>query len=130
MIRRLLCLIGFAVWCASAPLAVATEAPVPLQTFMVEYRTGASWDAAKPAHEQKYFADHSAHLKRLRDEGRILLGARYADKGMLIMQASSAEELRKLISEDAAISNRLFVFELHPFQVFYGGCVPSRTKPC
>jgi uncharacterized protein YciI len=128
MMKRLLMLL-----CLSACLlaaAQAAEAPALLHTFIVEYRTGASWDTAKPPHEQKHFADHSTHLKRMRDDGRILLGARYADKGVLVMQASSADELRKLIASDAAVANGLFTFELHPFNVFYGGCVPARNKPC
>lgn len=112
---------------ASASLAMAADA---LQTFVVEYKTGAAWDTAKPPQEQKHFADHSAYLKRMRDEGKILLGARYADKGVLVMQAASIEELRKLVQADVAVSSGLFTAEVHPINVFYGGCVPARNKPC
>lgn len=124
MIARLLALLWF-----SMSVAMAAE-PAPVLTFFVEYRTGAGWDHAKPPHEQKFFAEHSAHLKRLREEGRILVGGRHTDKGVLIMQAASADELKRLLNEDPAIINRLFVVESNPFQVFYGGCVPARNKPC
>lgn len=117
----------FGLLMAAASMAHAADAQ---QTFLVEYRTGTAWEAAKPPQEQKHFAEHSAFLKRQRDEGRILLGGRYADKGVIVMQAASIEDLRKLVQSDVAVANGLFTADVHPFNVFYGGCVPARNKPC
>jgi uncharacterized protein YciI len=111
----------------------APEVPAALQVlpvFAVEFKTGSLWDKAKPAHEQAHFAAHSANLKLLRDQGRLLLGGRYADKGLLLVAATSADELRAFIEADPAVRNQIFVYELHPFNVFYPGCVGSPRKPC
>jgi len=115
------------VLCCAALLAQ----PVMAQTvFAVEFKTGPRWDKAKQAHEQAHFADHSANLKKLREQGRLLIGARYADKGLLLITAESAEELRLLIEADPAVVHQVFVYDIHPFNVFYPGCVALRGKTC
>ena len=116
---------------------VATAAPtrpaglVPVQApppdaqllFAVEFRTGPRWDHAKPAHEQAHFREHSANLKKLRDGGHLLLGARYSDKGFLVMTGTSAAAVKELLDADPAVQNQTFAFDLHDFRVFHAGCV-------
>jgi uncharacterized protein YciI len=98
-------------------------APPPDPLFAVELRTGPRWDPAKPAHEQAYFREHSANLKKMRDGGHLLVGARYSDKGFLVMTAPSAAAARELLDADPSVQNQVFAFELHDFRVFYSGCV-------
>ena len=107
---------------ASAPAAAA------LPLFAVELRTGARWDHARPAHEQAQFREHSTNLKRLRDQGHIALGARYADKGFLVVTAASAAAARELMEADPSIQAQVFAFELHEFRVFYPGCVSAPVR--
>ncbi|MEZ5465362.1 MAG: YciI family protein [Lysobacteraceae bacterium] len=95
---------------------------VPL--FAVEFTIGQAWDADKPAHEQAHFREHSANLKRLRESGALLLGARYGKKGLVVLSAASEAEARALIERDPAVQGGTFAFELHPFSVFYGGELP------
>ncbi len=109
---------------------MSPQAAVAQTLFAVEFKTGKRWDNTKHAHEQAYFADHSASLKRLREQGKLLIGARYGDKGLFIVSAASAEELRALIEADPAVQHATFSYEMHPFNVFYPGCVGSRGKPC
>jgi hypothetical protein len=45
-----------------------------------------------PAHEQSWFREHSANLRRLREDGSLVLGARYADKGLVVLSAVSEDE--------------------------------------
>lgn len=107
--------------------ASAQATPAPL-LWAVEITTGPGWDAAKPPGEQAHFREHSAHLKRLRDEGRIVLGARYADKGLLVLQAATADEAHALLREDPSIRAGTFAYALHEFRVFYGGAVQPRPR--
>jgi uncharacterized protein YciI len=110
---------------AAAPDEV-TPAPAT-RFFAVEFRTGPRWDAAKPPGEQAYFQDHSQNLKRLRQEGRILLGGRYSDKGFLVVSGSAEEEIRKLFEADPSVANQVFAFDVHEFRPFYPGCVGAKS---
>lgn len=110
-----------------APPAVTT-APAGL-LFAVEVRTGPAWDAAKPPQEQLFFSEHSAHLRRLREQGRLVMGARYADKGLLVLRAASENEARALLQDDPSLAAGVFIVELHEFRVFYGGVVGTPPRP-
>ena len=108
--------------------AVAQEGATG-RLFAVEIRTGPAWDAARPAHEQAWFREHSAHLRKLREQGGLVLGARYADKGFIVLRAASADEARAMMDEDASIRHATFRYELHDFNVFYGGAVQPAPRP-
>ena len=115
---------------AQAPAAAPTAAPAASNAslYAVEFKTGPSWDAAKPPGEQAHFRDHSANLKKLRDQGSLVLGARYSDKGFIVLQAASADEAHAMIKQDPSVQARVFAYELHPFNVFYGGTVAPRQR--
>ncbi len=114
---------------ASAAVAASAPASSPeLALFAVEIKTGAAWDASKPPNEQAFFRDHSVNLKKLRDQGILVFGARYADKGLVVLQVASAEEAHALMQQDASVRARVFVIEVHPFNVFYGGAVQPRRR--
>jgi hypothetical protein len=108
---------------AQTPPASATPPVSSKNLFAVEFRTGPKWDAAKPPKEQAFFKEHSANLGSLRKADRILIGARYSDKGFLIFTGESEADVRSLIQADPAVQNRTFSFEAHRFNVFYPGCV-------
>jgi len=97
-------------------LAVADD---PLQRFIVHLETGEAWNAALPPGEQDSFAAHSANMKRLRDEGVILLGARYGDYGMLIVEARSEDALRATLEADPGVAAGIFTYRLEPISIFY-----------
>jgi uncharacterized protein YciI len=112
----------------AAPASTAAEAQAPL--FAVEIRTGPSWDAAKRPQDQAFFREHSAHLKRLRDEGRLLVGARYAEKGLLVLRAASEDEAHALVKADPSMQAGTFAYSLAEFRVFYGGSLqPPARRP-
>lgn len=106
---------------ASAADPAAAPAPSPSTLFAVEVTTGPGWDKSKPPTEQVFFREHSAHLKRLRDEGRIVVGARYSDKGLLVFRAASADEVREWMAADPSMQAGTFTNTVHPFNVFYPG---------
>ena len=115
---------------SQSPTPSATPSAAPTKLFAIEIKTGTSWDAAKPAHEQAFFREHSANLKKLRDQGSLVLGARYSDKGLVVLEATSADEAHAMMKQDPSVQARIFAYELHDFNVFYGGTVqPKARKP-
>ena len=107
----------------AAPQAPAAQPAAAKPLFAIEFRTGPKWDAARKPHEQDGFAGHSANLKRLRDAGALLLGARYSDKGLVVLTADSEASARAEIDGDPSVAAGTFVYELHALRVFYPGCV-------
>jgi uncharacterized protein YciI len=89
---------------------------------------GPKWDAARRPVDQLHFRDHSANLKKMRDSGQLLVGARYSDKGWIVVGAESEAAARALIEVDPSVQNGVFVFEMHPLNVFYPGCLPASRR--
>jgi len=96
--------------------------------FAVEFRTGANWNHELPAHEQAGFGEHSANLRRLRDRGNLVVGARYGDTGLVVISADSEAQARAWIEADASVQNGVFAYALHPLRVFYPGCLEAPTR--
>ena len=94
-----------------------------LHLFAVEVKVGPNWDTAKAPGDQAYFKEHSANLKRLRDAGHIVMGARYSDIGLIIFSAASADAVRDMMDEDPSMSAGTFKYEVHAMNVFYPGLV-------
>ncbi len=93
------------------------------QLFIIIYTPGSGWNAAIPPGEQLHFKTHSKHLQTLRTENKIKLGARYADKGMIIITGENEEEIRTTVMSDSAVIDKVFIAEVYPYNVFYYGCV-------
>lgn len=100
----------------------------PDSLFIVTYTTGQSWDVAKPPNDQPYFKEHSANLGKLRKEGVITAGARYADKGIIFIKASSLQAAKEIIFADQAVANKLFNADVQKLNVFYDGCIEKSKK--
>jgi uncharacterized protein YciI len=103
------------------PQAAASLDALPL--FAVQVMTGDKWDAAKPPHEQALFREHSANLKRLREAGHLIVGARYSDVGLIILAAESETHARAMMDADPSFSAGTFRYEVHRLNVFYPGTV-------
>ncbi len=111
---------------AQAP-QVPSAAPGTL-LYAVEIRVGPKWDPSKQASEQLYFKEHSANLRRLRDAGHLVMGARYADKGLVVLTASDEAQVRALMEEDPSVQAGVFQYEVFAFHVFYGGTLNQRPR--
>ena len=113
---------------AQAPVPPPSgAAPAPL--YAAVFKTGPKWDPAKTPNEQAFFRDHSANLAKLRAAGSIVLGARYADVGLVVVTAASEADARKLFEADPSISAGTFALEVHRFSVFYPGTVGTPAPP-
>ena len=113
---------------AKAQVASAPPAPQEPALFAVEIKTGPKWDSAKQAHEQVQFREHSANLKKMRESGALVMGARYSDKGLLVVSAPSAGEVEAMLDQDPSFAAGTFVYEVHPFSVFYPGEIKARGR--
>ncbi|MEK7729245.1 MAG: hypothetical protein AAB354_12590 [candidate division KSB1 bacterium] len=113
--------------CSTALTAPDTTAVrKPAEFFIAFFALGEAWQKEKPAHEQLYFKEHSANLKRLRQEKKLLIGGRYSDKGMLLLTAENEAAARAEFETDPMLAHKLFKLELHPFCPFYKGCVEGQ----
>jgi len=111
---------------ATVGLFFSARAQVTDSLYIVTYTTGPSWDVNKPPLEQPYFKEHSARLGQLRKEGVIRFGARYGEKGMIVISASTREAARKIIFEDQAVANKLFEVDVQKLNIFYDGCLERK----
>lgn len=105
----------------------AETPPAAEKLFLVQFTVGDAWSKEKAPAQQPYFAEHSANLKRLRTEGKLLLGGRYSDKGIIIVRGASEEAVRAEIDQDPSVVNHTFNAVVYPFGTFYDGCV-ERSK--
>ena len=97
-------------------------------TCAVEITVGSKWDQGKPPQEQPFFREHSSNLKRLRDAGALIVGARYSDKGLVVIAAQDEASARAMMDEDPSIKAEIFKYQIHPFSVFYGGTINTRAR--
>jgi hypothetical protein len=96
--------------------------------YLVIFSLGPSWLAGKPPGEQTAFREHGQNLKRLRDADRIAMGARYADKGMIVLRSESEAAARSEIADDPGVRAGIFTFELNELFPFYSGYVGSPPR--
>lgn len=120
-----------ACWATGAPAQDTDAAVTPDQPslFAVEIRIGKAWDPAKPPQEQAYFREHSANLRRMREAGALIVGARYSDIGLVIVSAATAAEVRAQMDQDPSFAAGTFVYDVHPINVFYPGELKARARP-
>jgi uncharacterized protein YciI len=108
----------------SSPGNAGQDPPAAGQkTFAVVFRTGPAWDSSKPPGEQKSFKDHSANIAALKTEGRLVLGGRYSDVGLILVRAADEAEARALITRDPAVAGGTFTAEVHAWRTFAAGCL-------
>ena len=126
--RRLVPL--FALLCVASALpaqepapSAAPASPLAKRTFALVFRTGPAWDKAKAPNAQAHFADHSANIRKLREEGRLLVGGRFSDQGLLIVEAKDEAEARTFVERDPSVQAGTFTAEVHAWSTFAPGCV-------
>jgi hypothetical protein len=119
----LLALVGAAFSSAQTPGSAPQQTTPTKQYFIAIFSCGPEWVADKQANEQVGFKEHSANLQRLRAEKRIPIGGRFADKGMVFVEAKDEAEARSLFDGDVMLQKKTFVLELHQFRPFYKGAI-------
>jgi hypothetical protein len=110
---------------AAEPAAAAASRE---RLYLVIFSLGPAWVAGKPPGEQTAFREHGQNLKRLRDADRIAMGARYADKGMIVLRSETEAAARGEIEADPGVRAGIFTFELNELVPFYSGYVGSTPR--
>jgi uncharacterized protein YciI len=95
----------------------------PAKLFAVTFRTGPAWEAGKPPGEQRHFKDHSANIAKLKTEGRLVVGGRFSDVGLLLVRAATQEEAQSFVDRDPSVAGGTFKAEVHPWSTFAAGCL-------
>lgn len=111
-------------WVEQPAITYRAVPPKTLPTFIVHFTTGPAWKEGKPFGEQEHSREHSANLQRLRKGDSLLIGARYAETGMVILRAESEERARAEIDQDPAVRAGIFQYTLAQLRPFYVGCLP------
>ena len=97
---------------------------VPADTvYAVTIRTGPAWETSKPPTEQVHFRTHSQNLFRLREQGKIVLGGRYGDVGLILLRAANEAEARALFAADSSLVRGVFQAEFQVWRTIFEGAV-------
>ena len=77
---------------------------------------------APTADEARLVGEHFAYLKRLRDEGVVLLAGRtqtadLASFGIIIFRAPDDAAAQRVVDNDPAVVNRVMRAELFPYRI-------------
>jgi len=115
--------LSFALVPERAPGQAPQETAQARRYFVAIFSPGPAWDEKKPASEQAGFKEHSENLRRLRAEKKLPIGGRYADKGMVIVEAPNEAEARTLFASDDMVVKKTFTLDLHEFRPFYKGSI-------
>lgn len=110
-------------WLVMLALLVVTHAgaadPPPPSLFIVHFETGPNWNKALAPKDQTGFEGHSANLKRLREEGVIVFGARYGELGMIIVSLETLDRAKALMDADPGVKSGIFSYRVESLRVFY-----------
>jgi len=89
-----------------------------MKTFLVMYRPGDAWIVGKAVGEQP-LAAHGRYLLGLYQAGTLRFAGPFADDtgGAAVIEAANEAEARMIVSQDPAVHDRIFVYELHPWQL-------------
>lgn len=109
---------------ASISLAQEPTKKQPAQQYYSALFTrGEHWDNSKQPHEQPHFADHGKNLKRLKDEGKIAIGSRFGEFGLVVFKSDNENEVRTFFANDSLVLKNILKMEIHKFNPFYKGCI-------
>jgi len=116
-----------------APAAPAAPTTGPMGYEMTTYYVGLlfrgpSWSEETPERARIQEA-HLANIKRLADEGKLILAGPFSDggelRGMFVFQVGSLEEAKALCDTDPAVQAGRLRVELHPWYSAKGINVPK-----
>ena len=109
-----------------AGVAVGARAGQVPRLFAVELTRGPAWDTARPANEQPGFAEHSANIKRLTESQALVIGARYGEKGLLVVTATDEAAARAHFAPDPMVEKNIFRADVAAFSTFKHGCTDAK----
>ncbi len=80
---------------------------------------GPKWSAEQTPEVAKTMEGHMANIRRMGDEGKLLIAGPFTDggelRGLYVFRAGSMDEARALVETDPAVKTGRFRFEIHPW---------------
>lgn len=80
---------------------------------------GPKWSPYLTPEVGKLQQDHLEHIRKLSEEGKLILSGRFADegdlRGMLFFKVATLQEARDIVRADPAVSAGQIRIELHPW---------------
>jgi tetratricopeptide (TPR) repeat protein len=102
----------------------ASEFPNMVTYFLVLLKKGPKWSAEETPERQRLQDAHLEHIRKLGESGKVVLDGPFSGdgdlRGALLFKVGSADEARKLESEDPAVAAGRLVIDLHPWLVAKG----------
>lgn len=118
---------------------VASGAPVPDEVEMTTYVVGflyrgAAWTPDRTPEVEKLQEGHMANIKRLADEGKLVLAGPFSDggdlRGLFVFKTDSVEQAKAWCDTDPAVKAGRLRVELHPWYSAKGiGICPEPNTP-
>jgi uncharacterized protein YciI len=102
--------------------------------FVLFHRPGPAWQADVEFPSQDGIMDHILFMRRLDEEGRLVLGGPFDDGpaglaggpvGMAIIHAESLAEAQAIGSSDASVQAGLISFTARPWHPRMGSALPG-----
>ena len=94
---------------------------------------GPNWSPEDTPERRTIQEGHLANIRRLADEGKLLLAGPFTDdgelRGLFVFQVASLEEAKALCDSDPAVKAGRLRIELHPWYSARGINVPKPAKP-
>ncbi|HEY7525369.1 MAG TPA: YciI family protein [Candidatus Limnocylindria bacterium] len=106
-----------------------------MSLFVLFHRPGPAWQPGVDFPAQDGIMDHIVFMRRLDDEGRLLLGGPFDDEpagpadggpvGIAIIEADSLQEAKRLAESDRSVQAGLLTFRARPWRPRMGSALPS-----
>jgi len=101
--------------------------------FVLIHRPGPSWQAGVGFPSQDGITDHIGFMRRMDDEGRLVLGGPFDDEwvgsdatpvGMAIIEADSLQDAEALAASDASVQSGLIEVTVRAWGPRMGSALP------
>jgi len=116
---------GFAILLYSSqslPAGEEKQQIAPKATFLVIYRPGPAWLAGKSISEQP-LKEHGTYMRSLFVQGSLKMAGPLTDNagGAVVLEVANESVAKAIVTEDPAVKLGVFVYEMHPWELKFGG---------
>jgi uncharacterized protein YciI len=123
---------GLALNLFSSPSLTAAEEKqhiAPKVTFLVIYRPGPAWLAGKSISEQP-LKEHGTYMLSLYVQGLVKMAGPLTDNagGAVVLEVLNESVAKAIVTDDPAVKNGIFVYEMHPWELKLQGEYTAKTK--